>query len=175
MEHKTMKILYAIGIVLMLIGLPIALAFVYFPGLPATIEAAVTGAGCTSIGIGVAVIAGTYLVYHMAKTTWIYYHANTYDKMSNHAYLHINDFPNIWKTTPTQSQFAQKCKDTMNSGNTGKYYQLSDNRLISYNPTMEMAVVGETDGKTIVTCYRMKLNDVLNKLATSAWKTVKKY
>jgi hypothetical protein len=154
---------------LMMAGIALG-SVVYFPGLPSIVESAVTAVGIYVIAIGAVVIGGGYLVYHTAKTSWTYYKTMSYSDMSAHGYDHIGDFPNVWGSKiPSRADFLKRCKDTANSKSTQKYLQLSDMRAISYNAAIEMMVVGDRDGKTIITCTRYKMKDVYNKLGTGQW------
>lgn len=142
-----------------------------FLGLPAWLIAILTGANIQFIAIGVAVIAGGYIVYHVAQTTWVYYKAYSYSKLVE--YKHINQFPNIWKKTPSRKQFEKKCKDNMNSKSSERYVQTVDGRNIAYNPSTKMITVGDINGKTIITCFPKDRKDVDKEVSKGRWKKIK--
>lgn len=142
--------------------------------LPATISAALAAAGWYAVGVGIAVIAGGYLVYHVSTSVYYYYKAYTYTRVSDHAYtLHAYDFPWIWSSKPPKSTFDSKCKSNMNSKTSEKYIQAYDKRLISYNPSNLMVSVGDTDGVTVITCFPKSRADVDKKVRTGEWIKVK--
>lgn len=142
---------------------PIPASYYYtFPGLAAWLVEILFGAGFTYVAIGVAVIAGGYVVYRVSEYAWTYYTVYKYSKWyDHHAYrdhiINEYDFENIWgKKKPTQSKFENECKKTINSksSNILKFVQKSNGRFIAYDTLTKMVVVGETNGKTIVTCYK---------------------
>ena len=116
------------------------------------------GISAKTIIVGAAISTGGYIIYHVTEKLWIWYAAYQYTTLTKHAYDNINDFPNIWKKTPSKKDFEKKCRDVMNSKSSkvDKYIQKSDGRKIAYDSKLEMVTVGETDGKTIVTCFRDK-------------------
>ncbi len=132
-----------------------------FPGLPMWLILLIVPY-VTYIAIGATVIAAGYVVYRVGYSIWTYYNAYSYSKWYNHhSYTkHIvnkYEFENIWgKTKPTRNQFEDKCKKTINSKSSSilKFIQRSNGRFIAYDTLTKMIVVGETDGKTIVTCYK---------------------
>jgi hypothetical protein len=144
--------------------------------LPSYIVSALALAGWGYVAVGVAVIGGAYVVYHYSSTAYSYFTAYSYSYVSNHAWdVHKYDFPNIWGSVPpSRTTFNSKCKDNMNSKSAQKYIQKYDKRLISYNPLTKMVSIGETDGKTIITCYPKTQTDVNKKVATGEWLKVLK-
>lgn len=133
-----------------------------FVGLVGWLASLLSAAGITFIVVGAAVIIGGYVIYRAGKTAWTYYTAYSYSKWyDHHSYkkhiINSYEFENIWsKKKPTEKQFEDKCKDSINgkSSNILKFIQKSNGRFISYDTVTKMIVVGETDGKTIVTCYK---------------------
>jgi len=109
-------------------------------------------------------------VYHVSSSVYSYFTAYKYTTVSSHAYLHALEFPNIWGgRKPSTTEFNNKCRDNMNSKSSWKFIQKYDKRLISYNPTTGMVSVGETDGKTVITCFPKPKADVLKKQSTGEW------
>lgn len=165
--NKIVVVLMAIFLCLM----PVAFALTYYlPGLSTTVATAISGAGFTTVAVGAVVVAGGYVVYHYGTTLWKYYYATRYTTVDSHAYmLHGTEFGALTKT-----QFDDKCKQNQNSMSNVKYWQYSDNRLISYNPTSKMLTVGEKDGKLVVTCFKANLDYVLRQVSTGKWLQAKK-
>ena len=141
-----------------------------FPGLVGWLAAILSAAGIIYIAVGAAVIVGGYLVYHVGKTAWTYYNAYKYLKLIE--YKHINDFPNIWKKTPSRKDFEKKCKDNMNSKSVERYIQVKDGRSIAYNPSTLMLTVGDTNGKDIITCFPKKRADIDKEVSKGRWKKI---
>jgi len=136
-----------------------------FIGLPAFLVSLLSTAGIAYILVGAAVVLFGWVIFHAASTAWVWYTAYRYSQMSEHAYKHINHFPNIWKTgPPSRKQLEQKCKETINSKSMERYIDTANGRFIGYNRLNQMYVVGETDGKTIVSCERIKPEDLQKKL-----------
>ena len=146
-----------------------------FPGLTGWVAELLLLAGVSYISIGGVVVVAGYVVYRVSESVWTYYRLYSYERLAEHAYRHINDFANIWRTGPTKKQFEKECKKIMNSGSSRikKFIDTSNRRIIRYNPETYMVVVGEVDGKTIVTCYKEK--DIASKTRgkTPAWKEIK--
>lgn len=161
-----------ICLIAMLCVVPVAFAIVnYFPGLAAPVAAALTGAGVTTVGIGIAVVAGGYVVYHYAAQGWKYYFTNRYNSIDSHAYiLHGTEFGTL-----TKFQFDDKCIKSQNSNSNIKYWQYSDNRLISYNSATKMLTVGDPNGKLVITCFYANIDYVMRQIATGKWVQTKKY
>lgn len=174
MEKKTIIALIFMAV---LVSIPVTYAGIEaFPGLTSAVAYAIYGSGVSSVAVGAGVVAAGYIVYRLGTTAWKYWTANRYTTVTDHSTLHMKDFSNIWGTAgPSRAQWDQKCKDTMNKASNMKFYQISDGRMISYDQSIEMMTVGETDGKTIITCTRYKLSNVNSKLAQGAWKLLKKY
>ncbi len=156
-------------------------AYINFPGLASSIAALLVSAGIVYVAIGAAVVVGGYLIYRITEYTWTYYRLYSYSTMTEHAYKHINDFPNIWKKTPSRKNFEKKCKENMNSKSKGikRYVQKKGapweiGRNIAYNSKTGMITVGETNGKTIITCFRDKDGSyVKSKVYEKIWESLK--
>jgi hypothetical protein len=141
--------------------------------LPSWLNSVLNGSGVYGLIVGAAVIAGGYLVYHASSSVYSYFTAYTYTTVSSHAYTHALEFPTIWGgRKPSTTEFNNECKKTMNSKSLPKYVQKYDGRLISYNPSTGMVAVGETDGKTVITCFPKPQADVTKKISTGEWTKV---
>jgi hypothetical protein len=161
--------LCAIAMIALVVGANVAEAQIVVY-LPSFIVSALASVGITYVAVGVAVIAGGYLVYHVSSSAYSYFTAYKYYYVSDHAYIHAAEFPNIWGSSiPSKTTFNNKCRDNMNSKSNLKYIQKYDKRLISYNPTTRMVTVGDTDGKTVITCFPKPKADVDKKVATGEW------
>ncbi len=145
-------------------------AYINFPGLASSIAALLVSAGFAYVAIGAAVVVGGYVIYRAAEYTWTYYKAYSYSKLIE--YKHINQFPNIWKRTPSRKDFEKKCKKNMNSKSVERYIQTADGRSIAYNPSTLMLTVGSTNGKDIITCFPKKRIDVDKAVSKGRWKRI---
>ncbi len=160
---------------------PIPASYYYnFPGLVSWLVAILYGAGFTYIAIGAAVLAGGYVVYRVSEYAWTYYTAYNYKTLTEHAYDHQYDFPNIWKIPPSKSKFKKECLNNMNSKSSKieRYIQIGGptkeiGRSIAYDPKIEMATIGDVDGKTIVSCERRPRKDITKKVdKQKIWKRI---
>jgi phosphatidylserine decarboxylase len=169
MKKQAIVMLSAIMIIALIAAMPICEAQLV-TYLPAWLSTTLQSFGIYGIVVGAVVVAGGYVVYHVSTYVYSYFTAYRYTTVSSHAYLdHAYDFPNIWSSKPPKATFDQKCKDNMNSKSALKYIQKYDGRLLSYNTATGMVSVGETDGKTVITCFPKPYADVLKKVRTGEW------
>lgn len=66
----------------------------------------------------------------------------------------------------------------MNSKSVERYVQVKGasreiGRSIAYDPKIQMATIGDVDGKTIVSCERLPRKDVTEKVDKQIWKRIK--
>ncbi|MFA5175916.1 MAG: hypothetical protein WC413_01485 [Candidatus Nanoarchaeia archaeon] len=142
-----------------------------FPGLSAVIVAIISPF-VTAIAVAAAVIVGGYVVYRIGYSTWIYYQAYSYSNLIE--YKHINDFPNIWSSSPpTKTQFKNECKKNMNSKSVERYIQVRDGRSVAYNPSTRMLTIGDKNGKDIITCFPKSRSDVNKEVSRGNWKRIR--
>lgn len=171
MDKNAMVIIGAVMLIALIVSSTPAQAQIV-TYLPSFISSLLTGAGIYVISVGAVFIVGGYLVYRVSTSTYSYFRSYAYTTVSDHAWLeHAYDFPNIWGSgvKPSKTTFDNKCKDNMNSKTAQKFIQKYDGRLLSWNPTTKMVSVGDTDGKTVITCFPKSSADVLKKQSTGEW------
>jgi len=176
MKSRIAILAMAVIVMAMVASTPVAQAQIV-TYLPSIVWDAIVAAGkyIAISAVGAAVIAGSYVVWHKAVSTYSYFTAYGYTTVQDYAYKHAMEFPNIWGSgvKPPQSTFNKKCKDNMNSKTALKYIQKADGRLLSYNPSTMMLSIGEPDGKTVMNCFPKPYADVLKKVSTGEWIKVK--